>query len=409
MSHLPFPDRVGVASTPGRSQHHGFRPLHAAVILGTRPEAVKLAPVLRALEDSEDFAPLLINTGQHREMLYQMLTRLQLQPHYDLGVMTDRQQLSDLTALLIGALGEVLRDEGPDLVIVQGDTTSTLCGALAAFYERIPVAHVEAGLRSGVLDNPFPEELNRLLVSRLARWHFAPTERAGARLHAEGIPADSISVTGNTVIDNLLWVRHRGAGRSAFRTTRRGILVTLHRRENQGDRMRAMAATLLRLAQRSDVEILLPVHRSPAVRDVLVTALRDHPHITLTDPLDYFDFTASLAASELVLTDSGGVQEEAPSLDKPVLVLRATTERPEVVSTGAARLVGTDPDAIHAAANSLLDDPALYRSMADAPCPFGDGRAAQRIVTRLAEDFAATPTAGVAVGAATADVSLAQL
>ncbi|WP_354642673.1 non-hydrolyzing UDP-N-acetylglucosamine 2-epimerase [Kitasatospora camelliae] len=402
MSRLPLPDPAAGA-TPDRPQHHGHRPLHAAVILGTRPEAVKLAPVLRALEESTDFAPLLVNTGQHREMLDQMLARLQLTPHHDLAVMKDRQQLSDLTGRLVEGIGRVLRAEGPDLVIVQGDTTSTLCGALAAFYERIPVAHVEAGLRSGVLDNPFPEELNRLLVSRLTRWHFAPTERAGARLRSEGVPADNVYVTGNTVIDNLLWVRRRAAGRSAFRTGLRGILVTLHRRENQGDRMRAMAATLLRLARRSDVEILLPVHRSPAVRDVLVTALRDQPNITLTDPLDYFDFTASLAASDLVLTDSGGVQEEAPSLDKPVLVLRTTTERPEVVTAGAARLVGTDPDAIHAAANGLLDDPALYRSMAEAPSPFGDGRAAQRITTRLAEDFAAGPAAGIAVGAAAGD------
>ncbi|MEW1914392.1 UDP-N-acetylglucosamine 2-epimerase (non-hydrolyzing) [Kitasatospora sp. NPDC085895] len=403
MSHLPLPP-LGTPTTPSRLQHHGLRPLHAAVILGTRPEAVKLAPVARALDDSEDFAPVLVNTGQHREMTDQMLDRLELTPHHDLGVMTHRQQLSDLTALLVGKLGEVLRAEGPDLVIVQGDTTSTLCGALAAFYERIPVAHVEAGLRSGVLDNPFPEELNRLLVTRLTRWHFAPTECAGTRLKSEGVPADNIHVTGNTVIDNLLWTQSRGVGRSAFRTPRRGILVTLHRRENQGDQMRAMAATLLRLAHRNDVEILLPVHRSPAVREVLLTSLGNHPHITLTEPLDYFDFTASLAASEIVLTDSGGVQEEAPSLDKPVLVLRTTTERPEVVSTGAARLVGTDPDAIHTATNALLDDPALYRSMADARSPFGDGCAAQRIVTRLAEDFASASPAGCAVGAATGDI-----
>ncbi|BFV56862.1 UDP-N-acetylglucosamine 2-epimerase (non-hydrolyzing) [Kitasatospora sp. CMC57] len=383
------------------------RPLRVAVVLGTRPEAVKLAPVVRALDASRRFEPLVINTGQHREMLDPMLHRLDLTIRHRLDVMRDRQELSALTARLVEALGEVLRYEEPDLVMVQGDTCSTLCGALAAFYERIPVAHVEAGLRSGVLDNPFPEELNRRLVSRLTRWHFAPTERAGAELRAEGTPADSVHVTGNTVIDNLLWVRHRGVGRSAFRTGRRGVLVTLHRRENQGDRMRAMAATLLRLARRGDVEILLPVHRSPAVRDVLEGALGHDPHITLTEPLDYFDFTASLAACELVLTDSGGVQEEAPSLDKPVLVLRTTTERPEVVSTGAARLVGVDPEVIHAEANNLLDDPALYQGMAEAPSPFGDGYAARRIVARLAEDCGATPTSVPALAAASRAVSMA--
>ncbi|MFJ8044396.1 non-hydrolyzing UDP-N-acetylglucosamine 2-epimerase [Kitasatospora sp. NPDC096147] len=368
---------------------NGSPRLRAAVVLGTRPEAVKLAPVVRALDASPYFEPVLVNTGQHREMLEPMLHRLHLTPRHSLDVMRERQQLSALTARLVEGLGEVFRHEEPDLVIVQGDTASTLCGALAAFYERIPVAHVEAGLRSGVPDDPFPEELNRRLVSTMTRWHFAPTERAAHRLRAEGVPPDAVHVTGNTVIDNLLWVRRRKAGRSAFRTGRRGVLVTLHRRENQGDRMRMMAATLQRLARRGDVEILLPVHRSPAVRDVLESALGHEPHVTLTGPLDYFDFTASLAACELVLTDSGGVQEEAPSLDKPVLVLRTTTERPEVVTAGAARLVGVEPEAIHAAANALLDDPADYQGMAAAPSPFGDGSAARRIVERLTQDCAA--------------------
>ncbi|MFF8827979.1 non-hydrolyzing UDP-N-acetylglucosamine 2-epimerase [Streptomyces sp. NPDC015131] len=375
---------LSVRSTPdGR--------LRAAVVLGTRPEAVKLAPVLRALDDSPLFAPVLINTGQHREMLDRMLRRLGLTVSHDLAVMRERQELSALTARLIAGIGELIREERPDLVMVQGDTSSTLCGALAAFYEHVPVAHVEAGLRSGVLDDPFPEELNRRLVSRMTRWHFAPTPRAAAALTAEAVPTEDVMVTGNTVIDNLLWARDRADGRSAFRTGRRGLLVTLHRRENQGPRMRALADTLLRLADRPDVEVLVPLHRSPAVRDVLLPALGGHPRITLTEPLDYFDFIATLAACTLVLTDSGGVQEEAPSFDKPVLVLRDTTERPEAVRAGAARLAGTGPAAVHAAATALLDDPVLYRRMAAAPNPFGDGHAAERILDTLAHDFGRVP------------------
>ncbi|WP_241518799.1 UDP-N-acetylglucosamine 2-epimerase (non-hydrolyzing) [Streptomyces sp. CB03238] len=362
-----------------------------AVVLGTRPEAIKLAPVIRALGDSPLFEPVLINTGQHREMLEQMLRRLGLTVGHDLAVMRERQQLSALTARLIGGLGELIREERPDLVMVQGDTSSTLCGALAAFYEHVPVAHVEAGLRSGVIDNPFPEELNRQLVTRMARWHFAPTPRAAAALTAEAVPASAVMVTGNTVIDNLLWAHHRTDGRSAFRSGRRGLLVTLHRRENQGARMRALADTLLRLAERPDVEVLVPLHKSPAVRDVLLPALGANPRITLTEPLDYFDFIATMADSTLVLTDSGGVQEEAPSFDKPVLVLRDTTERPEVVRAGAAKLVGTDPGAVHAAATALLDDRVLYRRMAGAPNPFGDGHASERILGALAHDFGRVP------------------
>ncbi|TJZ58924.1 UDP-N-acetylglucosamine 2-epimerase (non-hydrolyzing) [Streptomyces piniterrae] len=376
-----------LAAGPGDTSS---RAVHVAVVLGTRPEAIKLAPVLRAMENSPLFSPVLVSTGQHRDMLAQMLPRLRLTMGHDLAVMRERQQLSTLTARLIGRLGEVIREERPDLVMVQGDTSSTLCGALAAFYDHVPVAHVEAGLRSGVIDDPFPEELNRRLVTQMTRWHFAPTPRAAAALTDEAVPAERVMVTGNTVIDSLLWARRQGEGRSAFVSDRRGLLVTLHRRENQGPRMRALAATLLKLAERRDVEVLVPLHKSPAVRDVLLPALGGHPRITLTEPLDYFDFIATLAACELVLTDSGGVQEEAPSFDKPVLVLRETTERPEVVRAGAAELVGTDPGAVHTAAASLLDDPVRYRHMAGIHNPFGDGHAADRIVARLARDFGRT-------------------
>ncbi|MFJ3301707.1 non-hydrolyzing UDP-N-acetylglucosamine 2-epimerase [Streptomyces sp. NPDC086549] len=370
-------------------------PVRAMLVLGTRPEAIKLAPVARAMAGSEQFEPIVVTTGQHREMLHQMLGLLRVDVRIALDVMRSRQQLSELTARLVGELGEAMRDQRPDLVVVQGDTTTALAGALAAFYEKIPVAHVEAGLRTGVIDNPFPEELNRSLIGRIARWHFAPTPRAAGNLTDEGVPAEQVFTTGNTVIDNLLWVLAEGTGTSAFRTGARRVLVTLHRRENQGERMRGMGRALTRLAGRGDVEIVLPLHKSPAVRDALLPELDGHTGISLVEPLDYLDFAATLAECDLVLTDSGGIQEEAPSLSKPALVLRTTTERPEAVEAGAAKLIGTDPDAIVTWAERLLDDPAEYRRMAGAGNPFGDGRAATRVLAQLAEDFAADVPVGL--------------
>ncbi|MEV0169757.1 UDP-N-acetylglucosamine 2-epimerase (non-hydrolyzing) [Streptomyces sp. NPDC050803] len=372
-------------------------PVRAMLVLGTRPEAIKLAPVARAMAADSQFEPVVVTTGQHREMLHQMLGLLGVDTRIALDVMRSRQQLSDLTARLVGELGEVMRLQRPDLVVVQGDTTTALAGALAAFYEKIPVAHVEAGLRTGVMDNPFPEELNRSLIGRMARWHFAPTPRAARHLTDEGVPQEQVFVTGNTVIDNLLWVLAEGAGTSAFRTAAKRILVTLHRRENQGERMRGMGRALRRLAGRGDVEIVLPLHKSPAVREVLLPELDGHQGIVLVEPLGYLDFAATLAECDLVLTDSGGIQEEAPSLSKPALVLRTTTERPEAVEAGAARLVGTDPEAIVEAAEELLDDAERYRRMAGAGNPFGDGRAAGRVLAQLAEDFAADVPVGATV------------
>ncbi|WP_235485671.1 non-hydrolyzing UDP-N-acetylglucosamine 2-epimerase [Streptomyces roseoverticillatus] len=376
-------------------------PVRAMLVLGTRPEAIKLAPVARAMALSPLFEPLVVTTGQHREMLHQMLDMLRVPVHTQLDVMRERQQLSTLTARLVDGLGEVVRSERPDLVIVQGDTTTALTGALAAFYERVPIAHVEAGLRTGVLDNPFPEELNRRLIGRMARWHFAPTQRAAAHLTAEGVPGAEVFTTGNTVIDNLLWVLEEGTGRSLFRTRLRRVLVTLHRRENQGAVMRSMGRALSRLADRGDVEMVLPLHKSPAVREALLPELTGHPHIEITEPLGYLDFSATLAACDLVLTDSGGIQEEAPTLGKPALVLRTTTERPEAVEAGAARLVGTEPEAILEAAVHLLDDPAAYARMAAAGNPFGDGHATDRIIAQLAEDFGADADDGDAAGLVT--------
>ncbi|MFJ3230354.1 non-hydrolyzing UDP-N-acetylglucosamine 2-epimerase [Streptomyces sp. NPDC086787] len=370
-------------------------PVRAMLVLGTRPEAIKLAPVARAMADSEQFEPIVVTTGQHREMLDQMLGLLCVDVRVSLDVMRTRQQLSELTARLVDRLGEVMREQRPDLVVVQGDTTTALAGALAAFYEKVPVAHVEAGLRTGVIDNPFPEELNRSLIGRIARWHFAPTSRAARHLTDEGVPAEQVFTTGNTVIDNLLWVLAEGTGTSAFRTAGRRVLVTLHRRENQGERMRGMGRALTRLARRGDVEIVLPLHKSPAVRDALLPELDGQAGISIVEPLDYLDFAATLAECDLVLTDSGGIQEEAPSLSKPALVLRTTTERPEAVEAGAARLIGTDPDTIVTWAGKLLDDPEEYRRMADAGNPFGDGLAAARVLAQLAEDFAAEVPVGL--------------
>lgn len=377
------------------SAHPSVVPVRAMLVLGTRPEAIKLAPVARAMATGSQFEPIVVTTGQHREMLHQMLGLLYVDVRIALDVMRRRQQLSDLTARLVRDLGGVMREQRPDLVLVQGDTTTALAGALAAFYEKIPVAHVEAGLRTGVIDNPFPEELNRSLIGRIARWHFAPTPAAARHLTDEGIPEEQVFVTGNTVIDNLLWVLAEGTGTSAFGRAAKRILVTLHRRENQGERMRGMGRALTRLAARGDVEIVLPLHKSPAVRDVLLPELEGQRGISLVEPLGYLDFAATLAECDLVLTDSGGIQEEAPSLSKPALVLRTTTERSEAVEAGAARLVGTDPEAIVTWANRLLDDPAEYRRMATAGNPFGDGTASARILSQLAEDFAADVPVGL--------------
>lgn len=375
------------------------RPVKALVVMGTRPEAIKLAPVARLLAAAADFEPVVVSTGQHRAMLDQMLCLLEVSVAHELGVMRDRQELSDLTARLVASLGEVIRAERPDVVVVQGDTTSAMCGALAAFYESVPVAHVEAGLRTGVATNPFPEELNRRLVGRIARWHFAPTAKAAANLLAEAVAPHDVEVTGNTVIDNLLWVLDRGHGSPAFQSRsadRKRILVTLHRRENQGPEMAGIAHSLRRLADRGDVEVLVPLHKSPKVRDVLLPILGGRRGVTLTEPLDYFDFTATLAACDLVMTDSGGVQEEAPTLAKPTLVLRTTTERPEAIDAGVAKLVGTDPEAVFAAAVEALD----VESSRDRPScsPFGDGHAAERILDVLRRDLLAPATPAVGVG-----------
>lgn len=363
---------------------HSPSAISAAVLIGTRPEAIKLAPVIRALRAAGTDVRV-IASGQHREMVADLLPALDATADVDLGVMRAAQTLPSLTALILEAVTVDLQAHRPHVLIVQGDTTTAFAGALAAFYHGIPVAHVEAGLRSGSLVDPFPEEANRQLVSRIATWHFAPTKGAQQALLAEGVAPDTVAVTGNTVIDNLRWVLDQGLGTSAFdpACSRRRVLVTMHRRENHGDTMARLATAIGRLAYRHDLDVVFPVHLNPAVRGTVLPVLGGHPNVRLIDPMPYFDFSATLLSADLVLTDSGGVQEEAPTFGKPLLVLRRTTERPEAIAAGCAQLVGTDPHDVELATDALLTDPELYRRMSTASNPFGDGRAAERIVERL--------------------------
>ncbi|HEX5314074.1 MAG TPA: UDP-N-acetylglucosamine 2-epimerase (non-hydrolyzing) [Gammaproteobacteria bacterium] len=363
------------------------------LVFGTRPEAIKMAPVVSALAAERERAELRVCvTAQHRQMLDQVLALFAIAPERDLDLMMTDQGLAELTARSLCALQAMLREWRPDVVVVQGDTTTTFSAALAAFYERIDVAHVEAGLRTGNRYSPWPEEMNRRLTSALATHHFAPTERARDNLLAEGIPGERIRVTGNTVIDALLRIVALARGEAATElarrfsyldATRRLIVVTGHRRENFGPGFERICRALRRLAQRPDVEIVYPVHLNPNVRAPVGRLLDGVANIHLVEPLDYLPFVGLLDRSWIILTDSGGVQEEAPSLGKPVLVLRDTTERPEAVAAGTVRLVGTDEDRIVAEAARLLDEPECYEAMARAHNPYGDGKAAPRIVKEL--------------------------
>ncbi len=365
-----------------------------AVVFGTRPEAIKLFPLIHALRDHPGIEARVIVTGQHRAMLDQVLAFAGIVPDRDLDLMTPGQSLDALTARLLIALGAAFDAERPDRVVVQGDTTTALVAALAAHYRRIPVAHVEAGLRSHDIGHPWPEEANRRMISVIADLHFAPTRAAADALLAENVPAARVHVTGNTVIDAIRSTRARLAadphrtrsldGLAARFAGRRMILVTAHRRENFGDGMAAIADAVARIARRGDVGIVLPLHPNPQVAGPMRAMLADVPDVALLPPQDYPHFVRLLDLCHLVLTDSGGVQEEAPGFGKPVLVLRDTTERPEAVAAGTARLVGTDPDRIVAAVASLLDDPAAHAAMARAHNPFGDGRAVARIMAVLA-------------------------
>ncbi len=341
-----------------------------------------MAPPILALRRESWASARVLATAQHREMLDQVLGLFGIHPDMDLNIMRPDQRLSDLTARLLTRLDRVLREEEPDVAIAQGDTTTVLATALTCFYRQVPFGHVEAGLRTGDLAYPFPEEMNRTVATRLASLHFAPTEGARKNLLREGVSEDTITVTGNTVIDALLMVAEQTIPLPVpLDDHRRLILVTAHRRENFGEPLLQICRALRALADRNaDAEILYPVHPNPNVSRVVYRELSGHPRIILCDPLEYGPFVMAMKRAYLILTDSGGIQEEAPALGKPVLVLRAETERPEAVSEGVVKLVGPDYEAIVTNAQSLLDDPVKYRSMARGVSPYGDGKAAGRIV-----------------------------
>jgi UDP-N-acetylglucosamine 2-epimerase (non-hydrolysing) len=370
-------------------------------VFGTRPEAIKLCPLIRELRSREEFAVRICVTAQHRGMLDQVLDAFQVTPDYDLNLMRPHQTLSSLTARILEALEPVLAAAPIAMVIVQGDTTTTLAAALAAFYHRIPSAHVEAGLRTGDPDHPFPEEMNRVLTGRLSDLHFAPTPRAAANLLAEGVPESRIHVTGNTGIDAVLYVRDAlesgalpAAEWSCLDPGRRLVVVTGHRRENFGARFASQMRALARLAARPDVQLVYPVHRNPNVFGPAHELLGGRPNIHLVEPLAYVPFVDLLRRAYFIITDSGGIQEEAPSLGKPVLVMREKTERPEAVEAGTVKLVGTDEERIVAEATRLLDVPAECARMARVHNPYGDGQASRRIAEILGESLRAG-TSGV--------------
>lgn len=376
------------------------------VVFGTRPEAIKMAPVVRALHTCEGITPYVVVTAQHRELLDQVLDVFGIVPDEDLNSMQPGQSLAELTARVLQGVDEVIARRRPDLILVHGDTTTTLAASMAALYNRIPVGHVEAGLRTGDLLSPWPEEANRKLVGALAAIHFAPTERARDNLLAEGVPSGRVHVTGNTVIDALLAaerrIRHDPAMSASLAARfpfldsgKRLILVTGHRRENFGDAFERICQALKSLAERGDTQLVYPVHLNPSVQEPVTRILGGQESVYLLPPQDYLPFVYLMSRAHLVVTDSGGIQEEAPSLGKPVLVMRDTTERPEAVDAGTVQLVGTDAAEIVRQAVRLLEDEAHHATMAAARNPFGDGKAAARITRGVAEFLGLAPTADV--------------
>ncbi|NVO01011.1 MAG: UDP-N-acetylglucosamine 2-epimerase (non-hydrolyzing) [Geobacteraceae bacterium] len=365
------------------------------ITFGTRPEAIKMAPVVAALKEQAAFEVKVCVTAQHRQMLDQVLELFNIVPDFDLNLMQPGQDLTDITSNVLFGMRGVLRNWRPDWMLVHGDTTTTFAAALAAYYEKVSVGHVEAGLRTGNIYSPWPEEMNRRLAGAIAALHFAPTERAAGNLLREGVAAERIFITGNTVIDALLEVvdkvRNDGRLKAHFASqfsflddARRLVLVTGHRRENFGEGFERICRALQRLSERDDLDIVYPVHLNPHVQEPVRRILSNASRVHLIAPLDYLPFVYLMDRSALIITDSGGVQEEAPSLGKPVLVMRDTTERPEAVDAGTVKLVGTDEDAIVNEANLLLDDSAAYEKMSQAHNPYGDGAAATRIADLLA-------------------------
>lgn len=360
-------------------------PLRVAVVFGTRPDAVKMAPVVHALSADSRFTCVTIASAQHREMLDEVLGLFGITPEHDLEVMSEGQSLTDVTTRVLERLDAVLADVRPDEVLVHGDTTTSTAAALAAYYRKIPVGHVEAGLRTDTIYEPFPEEMNRRLTGVIATHHFAPTPTARANLVREGKDPNSIVVTGNTVIDAFLWVHERiGPDDVPEVATKRLLFVEAHRRENFGAPLEAVCRALDSVVERhEDLSLIWPVHLNPAVVETARRLLQNRPRVHLVAPLSYRKLVGAISRATLVATDSGGLQEEAPCLGKPVLVLRRVTERPEGLAAGTLRLVGTDEKVITDALNELLDDPAAYERMARASNPYGDGQAARRIADAL--------------------------
>ncbi|NLG84866.1 MAG: UDP-N-acetylglucosamine 2-epimerase (non-hydrolyzing) [Firmicutes bacterium] len=367
-------------------------------IFGTRPEAIKMAPVIRILAADARFRVVTVVTAQHREMLDQVLAIFDLTPAYDLDLMQPGQSLTAITCRVLAGLEEVIRAEQPDLVLVHGDTTTTFAAGLAAFYQRLPVGHVEAGLRTGDPYQPFPEEMNRRLAGALTALHFAPTLRAAANLRQEGVPEERIFITGNTVVDALLTCAASLAQRGIVAPRTVGIagpylLATIHRRENWGERLAGMWRALGRLLDEfTAYELVMPVHLNPLVQETVRRILGGRPRVHLLPPVDYEEMVLLMQGAHLILTDSGGIQEEAPALGKPVVVLRNTTERPEALAAGTVLLAGTKEEEIYAAGRRLLGDAELYNRMAKAVNPYGDGRAAVRIREAILYAFGFSPS-----------------
>ena len=361
-------------------------------VFGTRPEAIKIAPLVLKLISDDRFQAVTVVTAQHREMLDQVLEIFKIQPDYDLNIMQPQQTLADITTRVLTALSQIIQEEKPDIVLVHGDTTTSFAASLAAFYQQTPLGHVEAGLRTWNKYSPFPEEMNRQLTDVLSDLYFAPISVSRANLLKEGHPEESIFVTGNTAIDALaqtVQANYQHEVLDKIGQGKRIILVTMHRRENQGEPMRRVFKVMKDVVdQTDDVEIVYPVHLSPRVQEAAKEVLGGDPRIHLIKPLDVVDFHNLAKRSYFIMTDSGGVQEEAPSLGKPVLVLRDTTERPEGVKAGTLKLVGTEEDAVKAAMLELLTDPAAYQQMAEAKNPYGDGQASDRILDDIAWYFA---------------------
>lgn len=359
-------------------------------VVGTRPEAIKMAPVILALMHEPWAEVRVLATAQHRHMLDQVLNFFGIEPDIDLNIMRPNQALTTLTARLLLEMDDVLLAEKPDVVLAQGDTTTVMTVALACFYHRIPFGHVEAGLRTWDMQNPFPEEANRVIAGRLAQWHFAPTESSHQNLLREGIRDEDITVTGNTVIDALLMTASKDIELGIdLDSSKRLVLVTSHRRENFGEPFRNICRALKTLAEKNpDIQILYPVHPNPNVKDVAHEMLADSGNVILCEPLDYAPFIAAMKKAYLIISDSGGVQEEAPALGKPVLVLREETERPEAIEMGVVKLVGPNYQRIVDEAQLLLDDDGAYQAMARGVSPYGDGKGADQIVSVLREHFA---------------------